>query len=160
MNIIAPQTPFGYTIFCDDVRVEITGKNIFIGVYNGVVMLTQLPALVPSLYAIVRYTERKGESSDPVVIKVFEPENDMPIISIDVPVDEMRATVIPEGLTDDPMVTAMIPIAFMPFQFEKEGFIKVRAYRGDDEIRLGSLRVQLAPQNGMPLVPPPQPPQT
>lgn len=30
---------FAYTIFCDDIRQEITGKEIFIGVYRGVIGL-------------------------------------------------------------------------------------------------------------------------
>jgi Family of unknown function (DUF6941) len=36
-------------IFCDDVRQEVTGKEILIGVYNYIILYPQFPAFVPRL---------------------------------------------------------------------------------------------------------------
>jgi hypothetical protein len=38
-----------FTILCDDVRPEINGKLIFIGVYVPDIVVAQLPVLLPSL---------------------------------------------------------------------------------------------------------------
>ena len=38
-----------YTIMCDDVRQENTGKLILIGMYMGNITVTQLPFLLPTL---------------------------------------------------------------------------------------------------------------
>jgi hypothetical protein len=51
-------TQKGYTIksivVCDDIRQEISGKEILIGVYNDVMVFTQFPAIWPLL--IVRFS--------------------------------------------------------------------------------------------------------
>lgn len=38
-----------YTIICDEVRQEMTGKFIIIGVYTGTITIPQLPFILPSL---------------------------------------------------------------------------------------------------------------
>lgn len=39
---------YGYTIFCDDIRVEAAGKLIYIGAYGGEMILNgTLPFVLP-----------------------------------------------------------------------------------------------------------------
>jgi len=38
-----------YTIICDEVRQEINGKFIIIGVYQGTITIPQIPFILPSL---------------------------------------------------------------------------------------------------------------
>jgi hypothetical protein len=47
------------TLVCDDVRLENNGKEILIGVYNGTVIIDNVPALLPtfSIRILVKPTE-------------------------------------------------------------------------------------------------------
>jgi hypothetical protein len=156
MTIFVPTTPFGYTIFCDDVRQESNGKLFYIGVYQGdMIIHVQPPTMLPSFVAIVHYLERPGESGLPVKMKMFAPgAESTPIFEFDVPVEQMRSSPLPpdkEG--EDKVLRASIPMKLAPFIVPSEGLIKIRAYRGDDEIRLGTLRVQFQTPPTAPVVP-------
>ena len=43
----------------------------------------------------------------------------------------------------DKIISVHTPLIFSPLVINAEGAIRVRAYRGDDEIRIGALRVLL-----------------
>jgi hypothetical protein len=139
MTVIRRNTPSGYTIFCDDVRQESNGKLIYIGVYEVKMILEQIPATLPSFCVVVKYIERHGESDLPVVLKVFLPGYEEPMQS-ELPLKEIRAAELPEAM-EDPLLTTSVHIKIAPFVIGVEGMIKVRAYRGEDEIRLGTLHV-------------------
>ena len=47
---------------------------------------------------------------------------------------------------DDPLTQAQVLMTLSPFEIECPGVIKVRAFYGDEEIKLGSLLVERAPQ--------------
>lgn len=47
--------PYGVTIFCDDIRTEVGGKNTYVGVYQrDLNAVSELPFVLPSLCAAVR----------------------------------------------------------------------------------------------------------
>lgn len=150
MTTLVPKTPFGYTIFCDDVRQEINGKLIYIGIYQAdMVVYGTAPTAVPMLCAVVTYRERPGESDDPVTVKLFGPGNENAIAEVNLQLDQLRHTPPPEPPADennpDRMISVMVPIKMQPAVIPKEGLFKVRAYRGADEFRLGTLRVTFQP---------------
>jgi hypothetical protein len=162
MKTLSPTSPYGYTIFCDDLRREVNGKAIYIGVYAGAIVVPFVPIGLTSLVAMVTYRERPGESTDPVVIKIFIPNNteDNPSVTVDLAMDEHRKAQrdASPGLEDgDRFISVEIPIMVSPFLISSEGFVRVRAYRGDEEIKLGSLRVQVGQVVGSPFQPPPPP---
>lgn len=45
-----------YTLICDDVRVEVNGKLIIIGLYTPNILIPQLPFVLPSLSFLQFYT--------------------------------------------------------------------------------------------------------
>jgi hypothetical protein len=145
MTVIAPATPYGYTIFCDDLRQESNGKLIYIGVYTSeMIIFGDPPMLLPTFVAVTTYRERPRESDAPVQIKMFVPG--APDVELELPVASMRSTQFaPEIEGEDRMHSALIPIRSSPLVVRQEGLIKVRAYRGDDEIRLGALAVKFQP---------------
>ena len=74
MKSIAPTTPYGYTIFCDDVRLEASGKTSYMGIYRGKLILNApLPALLPKFFLVIHYFERPDESTEPVNLHVYMP---------------------------------------------------------------------------------------
>ena len=71
MKSIAPITPYGYTIFCDDFRQEIGGKLSYMGIYRGKLILNKpLPASLLKLCLAIHYFERPDESTEPVNLHV------------------------------------------------------------------------------------------
>jgi len=50
-----------YVIICDDIRVENNGKDIFIGVYSGDIVLSNMPTALNLAFWIDLKTEGVGE---------------------------------------------------------------------------------------------------
>jgi hypothetical protein len=148
VTIFVPRSPFGYTIFCDDVRQENNGKFLYIGVYTTeMIIYGQPPGLLPTFAAIVHYAERADEQGDDIIsLKMFVPGMDQPISELPVDPAAMKSVPLPPPLeVEDRIIRASIPLKFSPFVIPQEGLIKVRAYRGEDEIRLGTLQVKFQP---------------
>ena len=145
---------FGHTIFCDDVRFEDGGKLSLIGVYQGQMFIhADFPVTLPKFGIVVRYHERIGSRSDPLVLKIFLPgdPDDAPTFSAQVPVDELRkageALSSEEKKTENGEIKFHImqaPIILSPFVLKGPGAIKVRAVCGDEIIRMGALTIEKA----------------
>ena len=147
MSIISPSTPGGRSLFCDDVRQEDNGKQIIIGLYSSEMLVDTFPIILPSFRVLVRYEERIGESDLPVKLTIVAPsgpdESEILIFQVDLPRESFETVTIPLEANDDPIIAAQIFASFSPIVFTHSGRIKVRAFRGEDEIRLGTLRVRL-----------------
>ena len=146
MKSIGPETPYGYTIFCDDIRREIGNKISFVGIYIGSINLHKsLPFQFPKFGFAITYCERSGESTEPVTLRIFLPGEDEenPFIKSELPVEQLRNQEPPQDKdTKDPILTCNIQIVAQPMIIKANGLIKVRAYRGDLEIRLGTILVK------------------
>jgi hypothetical protein len=152
MTVIIPNTPYGYTVFCDDLRQESNGKLIYVGVYmSEMIIFGAPPMLLPTFVAVTTYRERPGESDVPVKIKMFVPGSDDAAAELELPVAIMRsAQFSPETEGEDRMYSVLTPIRSSPLEVRQGGLIKIRAYRGDDEIRLGALAVKFQAPPGNP----------
>lgn len=109
MKVCAPKTPYGYSIFCDDIREEARGKVSFMGIYSGNMILYAAPPVsLPKLMVAVNYFERPGESDAPVEVRVYLPGDsaDAPTVRVPLPVEELRASgVVPRDPdVDDPII--------------------------------------------------------
>lgn len=145
MTEITWPTPFGYVIFCDDVRNEVDGKTTIVGAYGAdIVFGIPLPVTLGKFAMVVKYFELPKESSDPIKIEVYFPGDaeDAPSVAANLPAEEMRNMPLPKGAdNEDARIGASFNMVFPPFTILKEGYIRVRAVRGDDVIKLGRLRV-------------------
>lgn len=144
--IINPSLPGGHTVFCDDIRRELNGKMTLVGSYNGAMFINgALPTTLPKFCLAVSLWEEQG-SLEPVSVKVFFPgdEPDAPSASAEMnPQADMPQAANDEFTMRESMFFFEIPGAVI----REEGFIKVRAYRGDNEIWLGALPVLLNPNS-------------
>lgn len=145
MTEIGWPTPYGYTIFCDDIRNEIDGKVTLVGIYAAdMIFNVPLPVIVPKLGIVINYFERRGESVDPIRLEIYLPGDEVgkPTITSDIPREHFRN--IPE-LNDpdaeDVRISAVFNMVLSPVNILKKGRIRVRAVRGEDIIKLGSLRI-------------------
>lgn len=139
--------PYGITIFCDDIRDEVSNKKTLVGVYSGELILAgELPALIPTFGLSIKYLEPLLMPVEPVNIKVFVPsENEEAdvLIDVDLPSDRLQH---PSESKGDPLAEYRAHLLYLrisPLVIKSIGHMKVRAYLGERqrEIRLGSLRI-------------------
>jgi hypothetical protein len=146
-----PKTPFGYSVFCDNIREETGGKHSFMGVYiNSLHIHGEFPATLATFGIAVYYYETPGESDEPVTLRVFVPggEGDPPLVEEELPVAVMRKGALPPDYVpkpdSSPLVLTQAMIQMHPLVLKEPGVITVRAYRGDLEVRLGTLAIRAA----------------
>jgi hypothetical protein len=147
----APEA-YGYTIFCDDIRVEVGNKLTFVGVYTvGMMINASFPIVMPKLAFHVVYMQRRPNVISTNKFLVFLPDatGDEPSFRFDVPMGAVeQATNVPgdRPFPGEDVVYASIGVQFglQNVVISQPGLIKVRAVRGDRLVRLGSLSV-LAP---------------
>jgi|SRR5262249_50572451 len=154
---------FGYTIFCDDIRIEIGGKLTYVGVYQGGTMLVpgSFPATVPKLALGIVYKQRHDKVVLPFTLWIFLPgdADDKPSIIAEMPEDAARAAIeeakaTAEKMTTEVFATLNSQFAITPLHIAQPGLLKVRAVRGDQLIGLGSLNIVPAlPESHAPLQP-------
>ncbi len=146
MSVIA-HSPNGSAIFCDDVRQEMNAKQILIGVYTTEIIIhPAFPAVLPTFAIIVRYTERRAENYLPVIFRVFVPGQEDAAFEAEVSKEQLEAVPLTDDQEPDRQILIGFAAQFRNFVIPEPGYIRVRAYRGDDEIKIGSIRVRLTDQ--------------
>jgi hypothetical protein len=143
----------GNTIFCDDVRHEVGGKLIFVGVYTGsLIVRADFPVTLAKFCFNVKFYQ-KHEVFDPnLSIHIFLPgeSDDVPTIEADLqPSSDSRSAV--GG--DYHMVGANL--TFAPFTIKEPGTIKVRILRQGVLHRVGSLNIRKHESTASTFSPPP-----
>lgn len=136
---------YGSTIFCDDLREEVGGKKTFIGCYSESLLTTSFPLLLPIFALYIRFLEPLKDTSEVLLIRVFiENENgdEEALLDAELPSDrhqQVRNT----GPSDEDAdkLASVLQLRASPLVIQGPGFIRVRAYRGDEHFKLGSLRV-------------------
>jgi hypothetical protein len=155
--LILPTNPSGSTIFCDDIREEVTGKKSLMGVYNGTMIIGgAAPAIIPQLCILTTIRLDHEMLPKKFTVKIiFEDEDSVEqiISSMDT---ELPAPELSEG--SDLIFSKKDGSAFAQMTNEtyigslvllKNGRIKVRLYIDDNVFALGSLRVIFQPQEGI-----------
>lgn len=143
-------TPRGFSVFCDDIREEINNKFSYIGVYQGVLFTyLPLPLTLPKFCVAVSYVQSPTDEVRPVTIKLLmdrQGQESTIILEGAVPTDEFENLGAPDPLFSDPVRGAHMNIVLSPLTIEEECSLKVRAYYGDEEIKLGALVVRSQPR--------------
>jgi hypothetical protein len=150
--------PFGFSIFCDDIRNEVGGKNSYIGVYISNLLVPAFPIALPKFCIVVNLCEPRAmaEVRDwNVTLNVHLPgdEDGKPTIAAMIPPVPKEASdqVSSSSLPDDPDVPKVMVMSagfiLAPLMLKEPGRIKVRAiYKDGGILRLGNVRVEQAPQ--------------
>jgi hypothetical protein len=146
----APEA-FGYTIFCDDIRMEIGGKLTYVGVYQSGTMLVpgSFPATVPKLALGIVYKQRHDKVVLPFTLWIFFPGDaeDKPSIIAEMPEQAARTAIQEAKATAEKLTTEGVfatlnsQFAIMPLHIAQPGLLRVRAVRGKQLIGLGSLNI-------------------
>jgi hypothetical protein len=147
--------PFGYSLFCDDVRQEVGGKLSYIGVYFGVMFVQSFPVTFPKFVVSVTFCEPPEmtvKRTWAVPIRVFIPGYDDPVATAEIPpaseqnIDAALKSDLPPDPDVPKMMMGQVAFAMTPLVLGEPGRIKVRAFYSDDLIiRMGSLRIERMP---------------
>jgi hypothetical protein len=145
-----PPEAYGYTIFCDDIRVEVGGKLTYVGTYGGQMLVHgNFPFFMPKLALGIVYRQRDGKVVLPIKFWIFVPGDaeGKPSIVVEVPeqvaqsaIDSAKASADKLGIQEG-FATVYAQFGLAPFNIVQPGLLKVRAVRGDQLISLGALRI-------------------
>jgi hypothetical protein len=146
MTIIYPSLPSGHSVFCDDIRFELNGKISLIGTYGNTMFVGgAFPIFLPKLCVAIVYRE-EPDSPLPVAVKVFLPGQDYDNPAVTFEIDPPQPDLIPEQTGEFLMREARFFWEGAAIEIKEEGQIRVRAFRGEEEIRLGAMRVLPHPE--------------
>jgi hypothetical protein len=146
----APET-YGYTIFCDDIRVEVGNRLTFVGVYTaGTIIAESFPLLIPRLAMHIVYMQRRPNVTPPTKILLFLPDatDDKPSFQFEVPAavaeQAAKANAVHGDQSfhgEDVYMSMGIQFGVLNLLISQPGPIKLRAVRGDSLVRLGGLKI-------------------
>jgi hypothetical protein len=151
----APEA-FGYTIFCDDIRFEIGNKITYTGVYSDKMLThTGFPTVLPKLCFAVSYWQEGVKIVTPIKFVIFLPNDpdDKPSVEFgiaDKTVEETLKKVEDRIAIENRgekigFAVFRTQISINNLVITEPGSMKVRAVRGEQLIRLGSLEIDAAP---------------
>lgn len=136
---------YGTTLFCDDIRDEVNGKKTFVGVYSDRMLVdSDFPVIIPTLGFYIQLLEELDNAEGAVQIKILVPGQQGDEVIVDVSLPSDRAEIVnrdPQRDREAKFLTSIVAFRASPLLLQKKGRIKVRAYKGDQEIRLGTLLV-------------------
>lgn len=148
-----PALPGGYAIFADDIRQEVMGKVTLVGTYfTELVVRGEPPFLIPQLSIMVVYRDDPAALPKDVTFRVLHerPEQEDEVLwEVNLTLPKPEEDQLAPKLSSDPHARRMIELRafprFVPFAFAEEGQISVRAFAGDDEVRIGTLLLRILP---------------
>lgn len=133
----SPILPQAFAIFCDDVRREVGGKLTFIGVYQSALYAGSMPGVIPQLFCVLYFRYPLTRHSSDVEFKIFSDERLLA---------SKKAHPLPPIDSIDPshkVATATAVFQFVPFEIVGPGLLRARAYIDGEEVRAGTLRIEL-----------------
>lgn len=150
--IIDIPTPLGSTIFCDDIREEVSGKTTYVGVYDGEMQLhAPLPGTIPKLCLSMSFRDDVERLlSEPMTFKVVMSTTKEERVLLEAPYtppDPRPEILVPRRVGKPEgggFTTVRLNVMLAPLVIPEECLIKSRLYRGDDEFLCGALRIVLA----------------
>ncbi len=152
METLSAPDAFGHTTFCDDIRMEINGKLTLVGCYSTELHVhSSFPVVIPKLCLAINYWQKKGHLILPVVFWVFLPGDTEEKASIEFGTTEQLTSEMLEQRLEKPQEPGMeapeysvfsAQVALANLSVPLAGSIKVRARRGDQLLRLGSLIIR------------------
>lgn len=145
MNI-NPALPSGHTIFCDDIRQEITGKITLVGVYSSVMFVAEMPTVLPKFCCWVNYRDDPREDCPPADLRIIYETEDEEVVVAQAQWEYPTEFDLPPAGEDGFLMREFrMFFELSAFAIKQPGKLKVRMFRGDDEVRIGIMHVKLAP---------------
>nr|WP_321482871.1 hypothetical protein [uncultured Cohaesibacter sp.] len=134
--------PTGYTIFCDDIRQEISNKLTLVGCYGSeVVFRNEAPTVLPAFAAMVTIIapcDMKLISIE-LIAEFFDGSTLLELSRIKASPADKEAKVAPDG---EPArgKSVSIPIQWSPLRFMGNGYLRIScSLNGGEPFRVGKI---------------------
>lgn len=136
------------TLFCDDIRHEVSGKVSFIGVYSGALFAPNFPITLPKLCLSVKVVTPVNEPLRALTLRVFRDEETLQEITLDeaqlAEASDM-AEEMPEDKRSGRVQMAQLMLAFSPIRFDTPCKLRVRVQTEDGELSGMALKIERTP---------------
>lgn len=144
---------FGHTIFCDDIRVEQSGKFIYVGVYQGAMQVhVDFPVKLPKMSFAISIMQRVDLFIPNINIRISFPGDPEEAPSVRAEIRESSEGAFISQATSASELASVPPserrwvalnsnMTFENVEIKQAGSINVRAEIGGKLYRLGSLPV-------------------
>lgn len=134
-----------HTIFCDDIRHEVSGKLSLIGVYSGILIARQLPITLPMLCLRVIAVTPSDQPFRSLAVRVLKDDD----LLAELPMDERRLLEIADQpRNEDPgsdvrkMRVFQFEFRFSPIAFDSPCVLRVRVQTEAGELPGPGLKVE------------------
>ena len=136
MNKVEKQAKLIDWIICDEIRVEINRKLMFIGVYQDNIIVPKIPFALPQFTILTKWDTSKSSIKDFEMIVIQPDKNKIgPIIGkLDPELEAKKKT--------------SIQVTIAPFKIPMAGKYEVAMKIDKKPYKIGSFEVALAPQRG------------
>lgn len=129
--------PYGYTIFCDDIREEVGSKLSYMGIYMGSLHVVSAQAvLLPKLAVAMTLVIPSGTSVNTLEFLLRREVNGN---------EEMLFSANPDSKTPpaakDRVTKISMNIQLSPFPIDASCILKARANLNGEEVKIGALEV-------------------
>lgn len=131
-------------LFCDDVRTEANGKNMFIGVYRGYMGLVGgSKQIVPKLTAVLLIDYSRDLAGHAAQLRLMNGDHALIEVQMNLP---LVPTANPVSRPDDGL-SATIPVELIPFQPEDGMRLRLEFDCSDFHYRSSDLEIRIAAQD-------------
>lgn len=138
-------SPYLETLFCDDIREEVSGKMTLVGVYGPNLLVQSFPAKIPKLCLHMRLVLPEQFQFEKASFSIFKGTER--IAAAEVPpqlIADRRAkgtTDVIEGLEGDKVFLVAVQMVLSGLEFDKPVPLRVRVNLDDVEIKGMGLQV-------------------
>lgn len=138
-----------FTIYCDDVRQELSGKSTMVGVYGNEMYVAEFPAVLPTFSIVTSVWTVQSRPFQKLIFRVLLDDTVLSeeVLDIEQAQKLWNEAVNQETLKPNPLARQLISrvARFSPFVLEKEAALRVRVETEDGELRTSGLGIRLPP---------------
>ncbi|MCJ7995319.1 hypothetical protein J5N58_14125 [Rhizobium cremeum] len=137
--------PHGFTIFCEDLREELSGQTTYVGVYGDAMFTDEpLPFTLRQLCMAVHLFDEPQASPSKLIIKIAQPGEDIekPTFSFEV-TPNFELLDLPDigDMPKRPRAHVVLKMVGTPPEIKQYGRIRVAADWNGNFVPLGSLAI-------------------
>ena len=132
------------SLFCDDIRQEISGKQSFIGVYTSKMFVQEFPTLLPKLCLVISALTPIEKPFKKMTFRVLKDDEIFAEGTIEE--EELIKLVMPDLSQSDGnpnLISSKVQFVFSPFQIDGPCTLKVRVITESEELTAAGLRIEL-----------------
>lgn len=137
-----------FSIYCDDVRGESTGKTTIVGVYGEELIVGEFPALLPTFFILTTVWTKQSRPFEKLIFRILM--DDKVLSEDEFDIRDARRQLM-ESVNVRPVAdgsglrhTVKRIAKFSPFVLENESILRVRVETEDGELRTSALKIRLA----------------